>query len=226
MRPTLMQPLVESKRGSGNMSSVEIQDRQPTQAAVGMQKPANPDPVGRFDASDAGQVRRFISELEASAWALSALGCALEAGILDHLAVPQALPEITRRTGVPEALIEGILDVLVGLGLVRRAGDQFVCEAGLASWASGRAKEFLLASLHSNRLQSSQLVERAMKRTLSLRGWCHADTEVLVPGNPFSAVGWALDPELISAPRWTRRALDGSFGKLPRRWHWSRSAGN
>jgi ubiquinone/menaquinone biosynthesis C-methylase UbiE len=161
------------------MSSVEIESREPLRAAANQQQSGDDERVGQFDVTDSREVRRFISELEASTWSLSALSCAFEAGILDQLAAPQALPEISRRTGVPEGLIEGLLDVLVGLGLVRRAGDDFVCEPGLVSWASGRAKEFLMANLRSTRLQTSDLVERGRRGMLSLDGWSHSDPEIL-----------------------------------------------
>jgi 2-polyprenyl-3-methyl-5-hydroxy-6-metoxy-1,4-benzoquinol methylase len=173
-----MLPLVRTSEEQGNMSRVEIQSRRPWQAPEERQELVDSE-LGQFDPENAGQVRRFIWELEASTLALSALSSALEAGILDHLAAPQALPEISQRTGVPAPLVEGLLDVLVGLRLVRRAGDEFVCEPGLASWASGRAKEFLLASLHSDRLQSSELVERSKKKVLSLDGWYSSDPEIL-----------------------------------------------
>lgn len=70
---------------------------------------------------DAGQqAGRVIDELSSSVWAFGTLTAALEAGLLEQLANPQELGAISARSGLDPSLVEGILDVVVALGLVRR----------------------------------------------------------------------------------------------------------
>jgi 2-polyprenyl-3-methyl-5-hydroxy-6-metoxy-1,4-benzoquinol methylase len=109
---------------------------------------------------------------------MSALACAEETGILDHLGEPGTAPAIGERAGTPPSLTEAILDVLVGLGLVRREGETFSAEPGLAAAAGGRPRELLRAELRSNLLQSFDVVEAAKRGELST-GWHHSDPQIL-----------------------------------------------
>jgi IclR helix-turn-helix domain len=120
---------------------------------------------------DAGQqVRRVIDELSSSVWAFATLTAALEAGLLDQLAHPQELGAISASSGLDPSLTEGILDVLVALGLVRRDGQLFVAAPGLAPLLGPEAKEVLVAQLRSTDLQSRQLVDGARHGGL-VPGW-------------------------------------------------------
>jgi 2-hydroxy-4-(methylsulfanyl)butanoate S-methyltransferase len=190
----------------GNMGSVQVDDN-------GLLKNEVHETSGgqggdrELDTRDPREVRRLVWGLEMSAWGLSTLSCALEAGILDHLAAPQSLSKLSRQTGVPEDLVRGILDVLVALGLVRGVGDEFVCEPGMASWASGRAKEFLVASLRSNHFQSSDFIERGRRGTLSMQGWGYPDPELLEAQGTRSA-------QLVAWMQSLFPALDGLVERL------------
>src|SRR2546423_14384466 len=73
------------------------------------------------------QERQRILELGSSVWAFSALAGAVEAGILDELATPRTPVEIGARTGASAALIEAVLDRLVGPDLVPVGGEANFC---------------------------------------------------------------------------------------------------
>jgi predicted O-methyltransferase YrrM len=124
------------------------------------------------------QARRVIDELSSSVWAFAALTAALEAGLLDQLADPQELGAISAHAGLDPSLAEGILDVLVALGFVRRDGQVVVAAPGLAPLLGSQAKEVLLAQLRSVDLQSRRLIDGARRGGLA-PGWQHTDPELL-----------------------------------------------
>ncbi len=126
----------------------------------------------------APDLRQLLAQLAMSSWALSSLSCAVEAGLVDGLREPQTASQIAERTGVPPALVEAILEVLLSLRLVRRDGEAFRAEPALASFLSGRPRQLLQAELRSIHLQSSHLIESAKQGKLSL-GWRHSDPDVL-----------------------------------------------
>jgi predicted O-methyltransferase YrrM len=128
---------------------------------------------------DAGQqARRVIDELSSSVWAFATLTAALEAGLLEQLADPLELGATSARSGLDPSLTEGILDVLVALGLVRRDGQLFVAAPGLTPLLASDAKEVLVAQLRSTDLQSRQLINGARQSGLG-PGWQHTDPELL-----------------------------------------------
>lgn len=76
---------------------------------------------------DTGQVRdetvdRTAARLEASFWALSTLGAALDSGLLDELSRPRGTDEIAAPGGSQE-LLEPMLEVLTAAGLLCRRED-------------------------------------------------------------------------------------------------------
>ena len=95
----------------------------------------------------APEVRQRILELSMSAWAFAALSFALEAGVLDELSTPSTSRQISQRTGIPEDLVNGVLDVLVALGFGAADEHGFVASPGLVAVTSRRAKELLAAEL-------------------------------------------------------------------------------
>jgi IclR helix-turn-helix domain len=95
------------------------------------------------------QVGRVLDELNSSVWAFAALPAALEAGLLELLAEPQGLGAISAQLGLDLSLAEGMLDVLVALGLVRRDGQVVVAVPELAPLLAPDAREVLLAQLRS-----------------------------------------------------------------------------
>src|SRR4029453_18820673 len=130
-------------------------------------------------AVDPGQeARRVIDELSSSVWAFAALTAALEAGLLELLAEPQQLGATRARSGLDPSLAEGILDVLVALGLAHRDGQVVVAGPGLAPLLGSEAKEVLLAQLRSVDLQSRRLIDGARRGGLT-PGWQHTDPELL-----------------------------------------------
>jgi precorrin-6B methylase 2 len=128
---------------------------------------------------DPGQeARRVIDELSSSVWAFAALTAALEAGLLELLAEPQDLGATSARSGLDPSLAEGILDVLVALGLAHRNGQVVVAAPGLAPLLGSEAKEVFLAQLRSTDLQGRWLIDGARHGGLA-PGWQHTDPELL-----------------------------------------------
>lgn len=125
------------------------------------------------------QERHRILELGVSLWAFSALAGALEGGILDELATPQTPAQISERTGASAALIEATLEVLAALGLVRVAGDAFVCTPGMSIYASGRPKEIVCADLRATQLMAAELSECFRAGGASAQGWRYSDPALL-----------------------------------------------
>jgi predicted O-methyltransferase YrrM len=128
---------------------------------------------------DAGQqARQVIDELSRSVWAFATLTAALEAGLLELLAEPQELGAISAHSGLDPSLTQGMLEVLVALGLVRRDGQVVVAAPGLGPLLGPEAKEVLVAQLRSTDLQSRQLADGARHGGLA-PGWQHTDPELL-----------------------------------------------
>ncbi len=125
------------------------------------------------------EVRQRILELSMSVWAFAALSFALEAGVLDELSTPRTAGQVSQRTGIPEDLVNSVLDVLVALGFGSADEHGFVASPGLDAVTSGRAKELLTADLRSTRLQTADLMERAACGTITLDGWSYSDPDLL-----------------------------------------------
>ncbi len=127
----------------------------------------------------AQEVRQRILELSTSVWAFAALSFALEAGVLDELSTPSTAGQISQRTGIPEDVVNGVLDVLRALGFGTADEHGFVASPGFVATTGGRAKELLAADLRSTRLQTADLVERATRGTIALDGWSYSDPDLL-----------------------------------------------
>ncbi|MGH3824680.1 MAG: SAM-dependent methyltransferase [Pseudonocardiaceae bacterium] len=123
------------------------------------------------------------SARESSSWASrcgrSALAGALEGGILDELATPHTLAQISERTEASTALIEALLDVLVALDLVEVSGEAFVCAPGMSAYTSGWRKEIVCADLRATQLMTAELVARLRAGGASTQGWCYSDPALL-----------------------------------------------
>jgi predicted O-methyltransferase YrrM len=124
------------------------------------------------------EARRTIDDLSQSVWAFATLTTALEAGLLDQLAEPQELGTISAHSGLDPSLAEGILDVLVALGLAHRDEELFAAAPGLRPLLAPQAKEVLLAQLRSTDLQCRQLIDGARHGKLA-PGWQHTDPMLL-----------------------------------------------
>jgi hypothetical protein len=124
------------------------------------------------------EARRTIDDLSQSVWAFATLTTALEAGLLDQLAEPQELGAISAHLGLDPSLAEGILEVVVALGLAHRVGQLFAAAPRLRPLLAPQAKEVLVAQLRSVDLQSRQLVDGARHGGLA-PGWQHTDPMLL-----------------------------------------------
>ncbi len=144
--------------------------------------------------------RQVITDLSSSVWAFSALACTLETGLLEALSETHRLTELSQRSGIPACLIEGLLDVLVSLGLLLRAGDGYSSTPGLLPLLQAPARDALLADIRSVYLQSRAMIDAAKRRTL-LVGWSHSDPELLAAqgassGSLFHTLAQTLFPRL------------------------------
>jgi predicted O-methyltransferase YrrM len=144
--------------------------------------------------------RQVITDLSSSVWAFSALACALEAGLLEDLSEARRLTDLTQRSGIPACLVEGLLDVLVSLGLLLRAGDGYSSTPDLLPLLQEPTRDALLADIRSVYLQSRSMIDAAKRRTL-LVGWSHTDPELLAAqgassGSLFRTLAQTLFPRL------------------------------
>lgn len=122
--------------------------------------------------------QQIITSLSASVWAFSTLAGALEAGVLEKLTEPRSLAELSQQSGLQISLIEGMLDLLVVLGLLQRDGNLYRSTPDLLPLLQTPAREYLLADIRTTYLQGRQLIDAAKNRTLSA-GWHHTDPELL-----------------------------------------------
>src|SRR5205807_9765387 len=81
--------------------------------------------------SGGASARQMINDLSSSVWAFSALARALETGLLEALGESRSLADLSHRSGIPTPLVEGMLDVLVALGLLQRDDDVYSAAPGL-----------------------------------------------------------------------------------------------
>src|SRR5713226_5244869 len=144
--------------------------------------------------------RQVITDLSSSVWAFSALACALETGLLEAISEARSLTDLGQRSGIQASLVEGLLDVLVSLGLLFRAGDGYSSTPDLLPLLQASARDALLADIRSVYLQSRAMVDAAKRRTL-LAGWSHTDPELLAAqgassGSLFHTLAQTLFPQL------------------------------
>src|SRR6266581_8963925 len=128
--------------------------------------------------SGGASARQVINNLSSSVWAFSALACALEAGLLEALSESRSLADLSHRSGVAAPLVEGVLDVLVSLGLLLRAGDVYSSTSDLLPLLQSPARDALLADIRTVYLQSHEMIDAAKRRTL-MAGWNYTNPEVL-----------------------------------------------
>jgi 2-polyprenyl-3-methyl-5-hydroxy-6-metoxy-1,4-benzoquinol methylase len=144
--------------------------------------------------------RQVITDLSSSVWAFSALVCALETGLLEALTEARSLTNLSQLSGIPVCLVEGLLDVLVSLGLLLRAGDGYSGTPDLLPLLLAPARDALLADMRSVYLQSRAMIDAAKRHTL-LAGWSHTDPELLAAqgassGTLFHMLAQTLFPRL------------------------------
>lgn len=128
--------------------------------------------------SNKQSVKQVITSLSTSVWAFSTLAGALEAGVLERLTEPRSLAALSQHSGLQPSLIEGILDLLVALGLLERDGDLYRSTLDLLPLLQTPAREYLLADIRTTYLQSRQLIDATKNRTPAA-GWHHIDPELL-----------------------------------------------
>ncbi len=159
--------------------------------------------------SGGASARQVINDLNSSVGAFSALACALETGLLEALSESRSLADLSHRSGIPTSLVEGILDVLVAVGLLQRGGDVYSGAPGLLPLLQAPFKDSILADVRSAYLQSRAMIDAAKRRTL-VGGWYHTDPELLAAqGTPGGLLFYMLAQMLF--PR-----LDGLVERLNR----------
>ena len=122
---------------------------------------------------------RRVAELADGAWALAALSVSLEKGLLRALAEGADAAAAARRTGLPQALVTRLLDVLVALGAAERDGDAYRPAPAAEPLLADRAvAERLAAEARSTLLQAADLGARS-RGGLDLEGWRHEDPDIL-----------------------------------------------
>src|SRR5712691_12131253 len=129
-------------------------------------------------ASGDAPARQVINDLSTSVWAFSALACALEAGLVEALSESRSLADLSHRSGIAAPLVEGVLDVLVSLGLLLRAGDVYSSTPDLLPLLQSPARDALLADIRTVYLQSHEMIDAAKRRTM-MAGWNYTNPELL-----------------------------------------------
>lgn len=132
----------------------------------------------RSRASGGASARQVINNLNSSVGAFSSLACAFEAGLLEALSESRSLTDLSHKSGIPTSLVEGMLDVLVAVGLLQRDGDVYSSAPSLLPLLQAPFKDPLLADVRSAYLQSRAMIDAAKRRTL-VGGWYHTDPELL-----------------------------------------------
>ena len=121
------------------------------------------------------EVWSLVNELSASTWAFSSLCAAVEMGLLAPLAQPCRLAALSEQAGVQPGIAEGILGVLLAIGLLRREDDVFMAEPGMLQWLQSPT---VAAMLRLSYGQSQQLILDARDHALA-PGWRHTDPFIL-----------------------------------------------
>ena len=121
---------------------------------------------------------KVIDDLSMSAWAFAALASALEVGLLEALTEARSLDELSAGSGITSSLVEGMLDVLVAVGLLSRVGYNYRSTPDLLPLLQGSARDALLADVRTTYLLTQQMIDAAKKRSLT-PGWFYTDPELL-----------------------------------------------
>jgi 2-polyprenyl-3-methyl-5-hydroxy-6-metoxy-1,4-benzoquinol methylase len=149
------------------------------------------------ETSGRASARQVINDLISSVGAFSALACALETGLLEALSESRSLADLSHQSGIPTSLVEGMLDVLVALGLLQRNGDVYSDAQDLLPLLQAPFRDPLLAEVRSAYLQSREMIEAAKRRTLAA-GWYHTDPEILAAqGTPGGLLFYMLAQTLF-----------------------------
>jgi precorrin-6B methylase 2 len=128
-------------------------------------------------------VAEDLGQLAAGVWGVAVVTACAELGILDSLDGPARPDVVAARADVSPALAEGLLDVLVALGLAKRRDDGYLAAPELAA----RSPAFLAADGAAGILQAADLVRRAAAGSLGSDGWRHTDELVLQAQGTISA---------------------------------------
>src|SRR6266851_17782 len=172
---------------------------QASETSAGDSRPIRTRAQGGQTSGDAS-ARKVINNLSSSVWAFSALACALEAGLLEALSESRSLADLSYRSGIAAPLVEGVLDVLVSLGLLLRAGDVYSSTPDLLPLLQSPARDALLADIRTVYLQSHEMIDAAKRRTM-MAGWDYTNPEILeaqgASGGPlFHMLAQTLFPRL------------------------------
>ena len=122
--------------------------------------------------------QKIIEDLSTSVWVFAALTSALEVGLLEELTETRSLDDLSTRSGISSPVVEGMLDVLVAIGLLSRVGESYSSAPDLLPVLQKPATDALLADVRTTYLLTQQMIEAAKKRSLA-PGWFYTDPELL-----------------------------------------------
>jgi precorrin-6B methylase 2 len=125
------------------------------------------------------EILRVLERLDEVVWTANAVAAAAESGLIRHLREPSTAEEIAGHIGMPPALAQGLLDVLVSLGFVERDGARVRAAPALAPFAGADGEQAFRAALRGPLLQGDDLRRRASDRALDLDGWRFTDAAVI-----------------------------------------------
>lgn len=124
-----------------------------------------------------GEIREFVATVGDQGWAAASFAIALESGLAVNLDQARTAEQLAERSGLPPALVERALDVLVAAGLVEKANGRFASE-DLAAFARSQAADAARSELMSGLLQAAEHLRAARRGDFEL-GWRYTDPEIL-----------------------------------------------
>jgi 2-polyprenyl-3-methyl-5-hydroxy-6-metoxy-1,4-benzoquinol methylase len=136
---------------------------------------------------ETAEARKIVNKLMDAVWAYDALCFTVKRGILAQLNEPRSLAYLSEHSGVPVSLAESILDILVSVDLVQRDKDIYKVDQGMLPLITEPVKTVFLANILANYFESQDLVNSAVKPTIT-PGWHHTDAEILQSQGMVSAI--------------------------------------
>jgi precorrin-6B methylase 2 len=124
------------------------------------------------------QSKHKISNLMNSAWAFNALCFAIEKGLLVKLNEPRTAADLSRQCGVPQYLVERVLQVLVSAELIKVESDNYVADKDIRPYITAPVKDYYLPYVISNYFGGKYLMDLTRKTEIAV-AWDFTDPEIL-----------------------------------------------
>jgi precorrin-6B methylase 2 len=137
-------------------------------------RPGKPGPSRQPD-----EVLAILEGVDAAVWSASALAACAESGLLRQLEHPVTVEDLSRTLAMPPALVQSLVDVLQGYGLVTWKDRHVQAAPALLPFTSPDGAITFRAGLRAPLLQSEDFRRRLGSRTLALDGWTHTDEAVI-----------------------------------------------